>query len=245
MYRFPRLQGVVKSITVPWQGLLLTLVFILVVVYLFSVWAYFRLNYSFGYLCDSLLKCFVTAFDKGIKNYGGVGLWLDYMQSAPKSGAVDIERFFFDNIYVVIIWFIMLNIVQGIIYITFDFVRKIDDKNRNDFENICFICGKEKIMVERLTERSFKFHRKFEHNEWNYIFFIAYLTFKVPTEHSGIESYVFSMIMDEKIEWIPQQQCISFQIKERYEDDLIQQEIDNAQKLIMKYKKKLKILKKE
>ena len=243
MYRFPSLQGVVKSIIVPWRALLLTLVFIIVVVYLFSVWAYFRLHYTFEDLCDSLFICFITVFDKGIKNYGGVGLWLDYKHFLPKLDTVDIERFFFDNIYVVIIWYIMLNIVQGIIYVTFAIVRETDAINLNDYKNVCFICGKEKEIVERLTERPFNYHRIVEHNEWNYIFFIAYLKFKETTEHSGIESYVFALNIENKIDWIPQQQCISFQIKEKFEEDLVKQGIQNAQDIIQKLQRILKYMK--
>jgi hypothetical protein len=251
MYRFPSLQGVVKSVVDPWRQLLLTLVFIIVIVYLFSVWAYFRLQddfISFDYpeykeLCSSLFFCFINVFDKGIKNYGGVGLWLDYM-SAPVPGTVDKERFIFDNIFVVIIWFIMLNIVQGIIYVTFANIREQDKKNEDDLNNKCFICGKEREIVERITEQTFAYHRLMEHNEWNYIHFIAYLTFKEPTEHSGIESHVNALIKSKKIDWIPQQQCLSFSEKEKKEENLVQLQINYAQEMLSKYQRVLKRIRK-
>lgn len=239
MYRFPMLQGVVKSVVVPWRALLLTMVFIIVIVYLFSVWGYFRLYDSYQTLCNSLLICFVNNFDKGLKNPGGVGMWLDYKTPQVET-EIDIERFIFDNLFTIIIWFVMMNIVQGIIYMTFAVVRYEDDTNLNDFQNICFICGKQKEMVERLTERSFIYHRQLEHNEWNYIFFLAYLEFKEQTEHSGIESYVFELNKEMKIDWIPQEDCISFQVKDKQEENSLMESLNSANETLVKYQRILK-----
>jgi len=41
---------------------------------------------------------------------------------------------------------------------------------------------------------SFEEHCKLEHNMWHYLFFIILLKVKLPTEFTGPESYVYSMI---------------------------------------------------
>jgi len=38
---------------------------------------------------------------------------------------------------------------------------------------------------------------------WNYLFYIAYLKDKDPTELSGIESYVADKIKNEDTSWFP------------------------------------------
>lgn len=38
---------------------------------------------------------------------------------------------------------------------------------------------------------------------WNYLFYIAYLKDKDPTEYSGIESYVMDKIKNEDTSWFP------------------------------------------
>ena len=44
------------------------------------------------------------------------------------------------------------------------------------------------------SSTSFEDHCKREHNMWHYLFFIVLLNVKDPTEYSGPESYVSSMI---------------------------------------------------
>lgn len=217
IYRSPTSQSVVMAVANPWKSLLLTLVFILVIVYLFSVWAYFNISADFQGNCDSLLKCIKTVFEQGFKNSGGIGQWIDFV-TPPVPGVVNYQRLFFDNLHTIILLWIMLNIVQGIIIVTFAAVREAQKSNYQDINNKCFICGKEKEEIERLTGRILKYHRTYEHNEWSYCFFLTYLKLKEDTEYSGIESYVQQLVEAKNINWVPQQQSISFQYKQKIEE---------------------------
>jgi len=38
---------------------------------------------------------------------------------------------------------------------------------------------------------------------WNYVFFIAYLKSKDPTDYTGIESYIAAKIADSDLSWFP------------------------------------------
>ena len=42
-----------------------------------------------------------------------------------------------------------------------------------------------------------------DHNEWNYIFFIAHLLRKDETEYTGLESYVRQQYDNQELAWIP------------------------------------------
>jgi hypothetical protein len=121
----------------------------------------------------------------------------------------------------------MLNIISGIIVVAFFIIREKDENDKDDVKNVCFICGLRKDVIEKNIGRSFEYHRKYEHNEWNYIFFIAYLTmFKKETEYTGIESYVRKMIDKEEIGWIPQNQA--FFLKKNRQDNEFTKRILNA-----------------
>ena len=74
----------------------------IIIVYLFSIWAYVFLEDSFIVYCDSLFMCFKTVFDQGIKNSGGIGQFLDYL-APPPADTIDYQRFFYDNLHEIII----------------------------------------------------------------------------------------------------------------------------------------------
>ena len=76
-----------------------------------------------------MIMCIKTTFDEGIKNGGGIGQYFDALyQSAPPpivENNYDIAaRFFFDDLFNIIIMIIMMNIIQGIIIDTFAVLRK-------------------------------------------------------------------------------------------------------------------------
>lgn len=247
LYRFPSLQSVVQSIVLPWRSLVLTLMLIFIIVYLFSIWGYVKFFLYYAGNCDSLLMCFRTAFDQGLKNSGGVGMWLDYMEVGVSDAEI-IPRFFYDDLFLIIIVIIMMNIVLGLIIDTFAVLREADEVNYADKENKCFICGMQKEEIERLSGRIFKYHTTKEHNEWNYLNFMAYLKFKENTEYSGIESYVYQLIEKKELDWIPQHQGLSFQRKNNEEAnsaakqlDEINAEIAELQQETNKFKRELMI----
>ena len=227
LYRVPSLQSVIMAVVLPWRSLVLIFFLIVIINYLFSIWAYVDYYEQFGGNCESLLLCFRTIFDQGYKNSGGIGMWLDYIviydSCAPnEKGLSDckppsefhkediISRYFFDDIYMIIIPILMANIIYGLILDTFSILNKNEDESRADRENKCFICGKTRSDIERLTSKPFKYHTENEHCEWNYIFFMAYLEYKEKTEYSGIESYIQDHIGRKEVDWIPQQQGLSF-----------------------------------
>ena len=58
-------------------------------------------------------------------------------------------------------------------------------------------------------------HTLFEHNVWNYNYFLAYIIKKEQTEYTGIESYVRHCYDHSDISWFPQYQALSFQGQEK------------------------------
>jgi len=206
LYRYPSLQNVIKSVTIPKKALLVTSLFSLILVYYFSIigYAYFYDSYHKGD-CDDLITCAIVTFDHSFKVNGGIGgALVDWPY-----GDVELSRLLFDNLYNIIIIVIMINIFQGIIIDTFAVLREENTRNSLDRSTKCFICGLERDAVERATGRSFDYHTYYEHNEWKYVQFIGYLEDKEETELTGVESYVKEKLAKKEIAWFPQQEGLS------------------------------------
>ena len=76
------------------------------------------------------------------KNIGGLGGFMTYPDDKKDDNAYFLIRFFFDNIYFIILMIIMINIVAGIIIDTFGSLREELENYNFDLSNYCFICGK-------------------------------------------------------------------------------------------------------
>merc|ERR1712054_31164 len=74
---FPEVKKVLLSMYRPWRSLLLTFCLFIVIVYFFAVFAYADVVHYPENTCESLAQCFITTFDQGFKNDGGVGGFLD------------------------------------------------------------------------------------------------------------------------------------------------------------------------
>ena len=244
LYRYPSLQNVIKSIVLPRKSLILTFILILILIYLFSIWAFLGFSEYFDGQCNTMIMCIKTTFDQGIKNGGGIGQFLDE-NDGPVSGAISIVlRFLFDDLFNIIIMIIMMNIIQGIIIDTFAVLREESERNTADRETKCFICGKDKEYIERCTNRPFRYHCAYEHNEWNYIYFIAYLKNKESTEHTGVESSIFDLVEAKDITWIPQQQGLTLKDIEDTEELHMVQKVETITQTYESLQKEMRDVKK-
>ena len=119
-------------------------------------------------------------------------------------GNLHIVQFLYENIFNIAFCIIEFNILAGIIISNYGALRVMNDSNLEDQREKCFICGISKDEIEEKTKKPFRYHRKYEHSEWNYIFFILYTRSKPSSEFSGIETLVDQAVRKGEIDWIPQ-----------------------------------------
>lgn len=99
----------------------------------------------------------------------------------------------FDVAFFVIVIILLLNIIFGIIIDTFGRLREEASAKADFLASYCFICGIPKDVFESGVSKtnggtsSFAHHIKFEHNMWDYIFYLIYLKNKPKTEYTGVE----------------------------------------------------------
>lgn len=176
-FRFPTLKNVIKSVYEPREALYLTLILWVIFEFVFAIWAFIFLRDQYTpYIsgqdddlntsyCKTLLTCFVYTFDFTFKSNGGIGSQLDslrngFLSDNPGQAKYTISRFFFDNLFTLLIAITMVTIVAGIIIDTFGLLRDNENAKMRDMERICFICGLNKEIFERQVDlkKGFSMH---------------------------------------------------------------------------------------
>uniref|UniRef100_A0A8C0V438 Inositol 1,4,5-trisphosphate receptor n=1 Tax=Cyanistes caeruleus TaxID=156563 RepID=A0A8C0V438_CYACU len=167
-----------------------------------AVWA-FTLGWERA--CDTLLMCIVTVLNHGLRNGGGVG---DILRKPSKDESLFPARVVYDLLFFFIVIIIVLNLIFGVIIDTFADLRSEKQKKEEILKTTCFICGLERDKFDNKTV-SFEEHIKYEHNMWNYLYFIVLVRVKNKTDYTGPESYVAQMIKNKNLDWFPRMRAMS------------------------------------
>eukprot|EP00300_Choanocystis_sp_HF-7_P016597 c19460_g1_i1.p1 GENE.c19460_g1_i1~~c19460_g1_i1.p1 ORF type:complete len:1219 (+),score=349.54 c19460_g1_i1:135-3659(+) len=215
------LQNVLRSLTLNGRSLTVTAVFGVVLVYVFSIWAFYSFRDKYvsddgASRCENLFHCTVTTLHGGLRK-GDVG---EVLQNTEwDKGNVDPEFIIFQLLFWATIITIMLNIIFGIIIDTFGELRTIKADTESDIENNCFICSIDRYTFDRLTSTGFEHHIKKHHNMWEYLFFLVMLQNKDPNDYTGPESFVAECVKQKSSTWFPINKAITLIAHHRAEKD--------------------------
>jgi hypothetical protein len=147
--------------------------------------------------CESKISCVMLTFTAAMRSGGGIA---DVMKDTEYDVDPYWGRAFFDTLYF-IHQLVMIAIVTGIIIDAFGDSRDHRQEVEEDQENQCFICGIERSRFDK--RKGFDWHVKNEHHMWNYIYFLAALRQKDPTEYTGQESYVAELANEGQTDFFP------------------------------------------
>nr|XP_037876698.1 inositol 1,4,5-trisphosphate receptor isoform X5 [Bombyx mori] len=155
--------------------------------------------------CDSLLMCIVTTLNQGLRNGGGIG---DILRAPASFEPLFVARVVYDLLFFFVVIIIVLNLIFGVIIDTFADLRSEKQQKELILKSTCFICGLNRSAFDNKTV-SFEEHIKSEHNMWHYLYFMVLVRVKDPTEFTGPESYVHSMIKSNNLDWFPRLRALS------------------------------------
>jgi hypothetical protein len=218
MMRAPAIQNVAYAVYKPREPLLLTFLLTFIFVYIFTIFGFYYIHDDFyneesaQNECQTMVKCFGTFMRNGLIFGGGIG---DYM--AGELGQVPnhnneekfVGRALYDLLFFIIVIVLLLNIVFGIIIDTFASLRESQGEQKEQMTQKCAVCSITKDEIEVLFAKKnkrdgFEMHIKEEHNMWNYVFYIMYVSSVDVTDLSGVESYVFDQLgTTPDLGWIP------------------------------------------
>ena len=213
--RSDQLYNVVLAVVQNGGSLLLTGCLFLIVVYIFSIVAFYNFSQYFdpfgqegnGFVCDTLYHCTLVIMNVGLRRGGGIG---DSLEPANYGNVWEgYSRLAYDFLFFVILIIIFMNIVFGIIVDSFADLRELRQFIEEDQTTKCFICGIERSSFDRAKPQGFFHHITFEHNMWQYLFFLHYLKLKPVEEHTGQESSVSQMVENNDYSFFPIRQAVA------------------------------------
>lgn len=221
----PVARNIVMAVIYPIQQLKIAAVVTLFVLYVFSIvqFYFFRSDFGDGE-CDTLRTCLVYTVNWGMRAGGGIG---EEMESVPlldippegpspyRFSDISFDWYYrsaFDFIFFLLIIIILMNIVFGIIIDTFSDLRSQRDEKTRNKQTTCFICGIGRDRFDQEGETDFKKHCEFEHNKWDYLFYLIHCQLIAEEEPDSINAYerlVLNNFLASDISWMPLGKAIS------------------------------------
>ena len=192
------------------RQLLWVIIFTIVTCYFYGGWGFYYLNDNFyddnnrevpENMCETLLYCFLTLINNGLRWYPGVGKVLR-VDSALKHLKHYIHNYLYHFSFYLIIRVIMLKIVFGIILDSFSELREVKRTIELDMKYKCFICNIEKDECDKQSQ-DFHDHCEIMHNIWNYANYMIMLRMTDSQNLNGINSMCKDMIIQRQMKWIP------------------------------------------
>ena len=204
------LQNIALSFFTKGNSLMWTSLFTIVLLYGYSGWGFFFQKDRFyetegrdkpDEMCESLLYCFLTMINNGMRWHCGVGK-ITRSESYILHFWPFIHRFCFDLIFFWLIEVIMLKIVYGIILDSFSELRQAHNLIEKDMTNNCFICNLDKDECEK-NNINFQEHCDIVHNVWDYAFYMITLRMTDPASLNAIDSRNRQNILEKRVDWLP------------------------------------------
>ena len=196
--------------------LILLIIYILLILYIFSWIGFFFLPNMFKYeavdknneivspnnleenICSSSVPCILYFMNFGLSSEGSIEMNLI---SFKRNTSYYLIQFFFQIILYVFIHMIFFNVVLAMIGNAFDQMIEKVDKKKDDEKNVCFIC--DKTRNDCISEHEdFDEHLK-RHSKWKYIIYISNIILKSKEEFSIEEYYLWRQIKHKKLDWFP------------------------------------------
>ena len=205
------LSNLAQALVIKGKQLLWVSIFMFVVVYVYSGWGFYYLNDRFydtvdrekpENMCHSLLYCFFTLINNGLRWYPGVGKVLRIDSPFLHLGQY-IHNYLYHFSFYLIIRVVMLKIVFGIILDSFNELREIKANIEKDRRFKCFICNIEKDECEIKKNKDFNEHCEKEHNLWDYANYMIMLRMTDFQDLNGVNTKCKEMILERQIKWIP------------------------------------------
>merc|ERR1711998_222103 len=94
--------------------------------------------------------------------------------------------------------------LTGLMVDCFSALREAQESRVEKLRDECFICGYTRSAFDDLGgDFNFDKHMKNEHDIWSYLYFIAYLKEKDPTDYNGVETFVTGKLEKQDLKWVP------------------------------------------
>jgi len=202
----PQILEVTRAVWIPRKRIVSTVVLSTIILYWFAIIGYVHFSKDFDEVVkgsnQNIRRTLVVIFDSWYK-FGLGGFLADNGQPAIKDDDENYStkgsRIAFDFLFFFIVPTLLLSIISGIIIDNFVERRANSDTISERQNDQCFVCGRKPNEIA-----DFKQHTKFEHNIWDYMFYIGYLkSMKAEDLQDYTDIHVRKCLDDENNDWFP------------------------------------------
>jgi hypothetical protein len=202
-------RDVLLAVSIPFKQLSATFILATFTIYIFAFFffEYYRLHFAFGE-CNTLIRCFETVADFGLRSSGGIGDMMGFDGSAKRAMG---PRFILDLLFFVLVLIILMNVIFGIIIDTFSELRELKKKRLEHTVGTCFICGIEKMVMDRAADsldKGFRRHIREDHHMWSYLKFMIFIWVQDQDDDDGLELYVRQCLESDDLSWFPMDKAL-------------------------------------
>ena len=225
------IRHVFSAVTKNGKSLLLTFLFAVILMYLFSVVGFVLFREMFEgdedgeAHCSTMFRCFVFTVTNGLRAGGGIG---ELIKSPAWGSPLHAVRLLYDMMFYIFVTVIIMNIVFGIIVDTFGELRQGREIRDQEMRIRCFICNVESADFDKRAD-GFTNHVQRDHNMWSYMFFAFYLTQKPKDDLTGQESYVLDCLSRNDFKFIPLNTSLALRNTKALEDQKSSKDADAAE----------------
>jgi len=206
--------AIIKIIFQQFKTLFLLLIYILVILYIFSLLGFFYFPKMFKYesvdnnnkliyieenICSSTISCILYFFNFGMTSEGSIDMNLISFKNNTR---YYLAQLLFNIILYLIIHMIFFNVILASITSSFDKMKESIDEKEYNIKNLCFICQKKRNDCINDSEDFDKHLLK--HYKWKYIIFICSIFLKDKKELSEEEYIIYEQIIKGRIDWFPE-----------------------------------------
>ena len=126
-------------------------------------------------------------------------------------------RIVYEMLFFALVGILIFNIITSLVVEGYSSVRREMKSQQDILNNQCFVCGISRREYSDLSGTKYQdlpdydIHKNQTHSFWNYMYFYNHLKAKHHTEYTGAETYVWSLISQHDLSWIPHRSSAAIQ----------------------------------
>eukprot|EP00746_Dinoflagellata_sp_MGD_P023057 gnl/MRDRNA2_/MRDRNA2_15397_c0_seq1.p1 gnl/MRDRNA2_/MRDRNA2_15397_c0~~gnl/MRDRNA2_/MRDRNA2_15397_c0_seq1.p1 ORF type:complete len:693 (+),score=111.15 gnl/MRDRNA2_/MRDRNA2_15397_c0_seq1:222-2081(+) len=205
------LMDVTKAVTIPIKQLAVTGFLGIIILYEFSVMAFYFFRQDYNDRCEGMVDCLQTTIYLGLRMDLGSAI-------APVTVLQDDDwypRLGFDLTFWILVTTILMTVIIGIIIDTFGALRDKTQTREGYFKNTTFISCIDRSVIDKVSMQM-GVSSGWDHLEneetgkqavWKYMNFVFYLLHKDPNRLTGAETKIKALMQDGDVSWLPLGTC--------------------------------------
>ncbi len=219
----PTIQDILYAFYSRADQLMSMIFFLAILMHAFATYDYNFLKEEFAltqedgtvlHACSTLLECYITLFNNGVRSGGGIA---DILPERDFHTFLYFERYIHDMIFFVAVILMLMNMINGVIVSAFGQIREETTALEDDVKNVCFICGARRDDLEEEKIDYDEHIRK--HNLKTYVRYLISLILTEQSDMNEDQYYINNCLQSDNVDFFPKHVSTNEDSEEEDEDE--------------------------